>query len=85
MSDLIIRAWKDPKFRAELSANDKSDVPENPAGKTWNESDPDELDDVAGGAENPTTITNSGGHVCTATTECPWFTLCCGGGGSVES
>lgn len=74
MTDKTIRAWKDPKFRAELSADERRDLPDNPAGRPLEEADPDELDDVAGGSDLPT---DSGGNVCTLTTECPILSVCC--------
>ena len=44
----IIRAWKDPDFRAELSEEERAEMPENPAGAI--ELTDDELDMVAGGS-----------------------------------
>ena len=46
--DKIIRAWKDPEFRAELSEEEREEMPENPAGAI--ELTDDELDMVAGGS-----------------------------------
>jgi mersacidin/lichenicidin family type 2 lantibiotic len=59
----IIRAWKNPEYRANLA-----EAPESPAGAI-------ELEDVAlesivGGRLVPTVCTISGGWVCTLTTEC---------------
>ena len=68
----IIRAWKDPEYRASLEG-----APESPAGVV-------ELDDVAlkpvngfGASSTDTTgctvsgvTVNSCGYICTATTEC---------------
>jgi len=45
----IIRAWKDPEFRALLSPEQRSTLPENPSGKSINELDDSELDDAVGG------------------------------------
>ncbi|MEO1367237.1 MAG: plantaricin C family lantibiotic [Acidobacteriota bacterium] len=80
----VVRAWKDPVYRASLSLSDKEKLPDHPSGDSWSELDEDDLDSVAGGAnsaelEAPTvpTIVNSGGHVCTATTECPVLSFCC--------
>ena len=69
----IIQAWKNPKLRSNLP-----DAPESPAG-------PIELDEAAlegvTGAKEMACITgfkicDSGGRVCTLTTECicPWWT-----------
>ncbi len=75
MSDETIRAWKDPEYRASMSASGEG-APENPAGKPLDELDDDELDDAAGGSDLPPTV-GSGGNVCTLTTECPILSVCC--------
>ncbi len=74
MSEKDIRAWKDPKFRAELSADEGGQLPENPAGKPLDELSDDDAEGVAGGNAFPTT---SGGNYCTLTTECPILSVCC--------
>ncbi len=73
MTDKQIRAWKDPKFRAEMSADDKAGLPDNPAGQPIDEMNDEDLDSVAGGG----LPTQSGGNVCTLTTECPVLSVCC--------
>lgn len=45
----IIRAWKDPEFRALLSPEQRSTLPENPSGKSITELGDSELDDAVGG------------------------------------
>ena len=45
--DRIIRAWKDPEYRLNLSAEDQAQLPENPAGAI--ELTDDELDMAVGG------------------------------------
>jgi mersacidin/lichenicidin family type 2 lantibiotic len=45
--DRIIRAWKDPEYRLNLSAEDQALLPENPAGAI--ELTDDELDMAVGG------------------------------------
>ena len=45
--DKVIRAWKDPEFRHNLSEEEQAALPENPAGAI--ELTDDELDAVAGG------------------------------------
>lgn len=74
MSEKDIRAWKDPKFRAELNASESGSLPENPAGQPLDEMSDDDAEGVAGGVTFPVT---SGGNVCTATTECPILSICC--------
>ena len=45
----VIRAWKDPKYRATLTAEELASLPENPAGLV----ELSDLDlDMAGGAKN---------------------------------
>jgi mersacidin/lichenicidin family type 2 lantibiotic len=48
--ETIIRAWKDPEFRASLSAEERSALPECPAGQAFTELDEAELADAVGGA-----------------------------------
>lgn len=43
----VIRVWKDPEYRLNLSAEDQAQLPENPAGAI--ELSDDELEMVAGG------------------------------------
>jgi mersacidin/lichenicidin family type 2 lantibiotic len=46
-NDKIVRAWKDSKFRASLSAEERSLLPENPVGEL--DLSEAELEDIAGG------------------------------------
>ncbi|MFL5348429.1 MAG: mersacidin/lichenicidin family type 2 lantibiotic [Hyalangium sp.] len=50
--ETIIRAWKDPEFRASLTTEERSAVPECPAGPAFTELDESELEDAIGGAFN---------------------------------
>ncbi len=47
LRDTIIRAWKDPEYRLNLSAEEQALLPENPAGAI--ELTDDELDMAVGG------------------------------------
>ncbi|QRN93726.1 mersacidin/lichenicidin family type 2 lantibiotic [Archangium violaceum] len=47
--ELIIRAWKDPAFRASLSAEERATLPESPSGKAMTELDEGELLAIIGG------------------------------------
>ncbi|WP_257459124.1 mersacidin/lichenicidin family type 2 lantibiotic [Archangium lipolyticum] len=47
--ELIIRAWKDPVFRASLSAEERAAFPESPSGRAMTELDEAELGGIAGG------------------------------------
>jgi mersacidin/lichenicidin family type 2 lantibiotic len=48
-TDLIIRAWKDPEFRARLSAEQRASLPDSPSGKPMTELDEEELSEITGG------------------------------------
>lgn len=47
--ELIIRAWKDPTFRASLSPEQRAALPESPSGRSMTELDENELTEVSGG------------------------------------
>ncbi|WP_375768696.1 mersacidin/lichenicidin family type 2 lantibiotic [Archangium gephyra] len=47
--EMIIRAWKDPVYRASLSPEQRAAIPESPSGIPLNEVDESELDGVVGG------------------------------------
>lgn len=51
--DLIIRAWKDPEFRAQLTSAEREALPESPAGHSLAELDESHLADVVGGYIGP--------------------------------
>ena len=51
--DMIIRAWKDPAFRAGLSAEERAEVPECPAGSSLSELDEVSLAQAVGGNPDP--------------------------------
>jgi mersacidin/lichenicidin family type 2 lantibiotic len=47
--EMIIRAWKSPAYRASLSEEQRSVLPQSPSGKAMTELAENELDAVAGG------------------------------------
>jgi mersacidin/lichenicidin family type 2 lantibiotic len=47
--ETIIRAWKDPSFRAHLTLEQQEALPENPSGKPMSELGDEEMADVVGG------------------------------------
>ena len=49
-TDLIIRAWKDPEFRARLSSEQRASLPDSPSGKPMTELDDADLQEITGGA-----------------------------------
>jgi mersacidin/lichenicidin family type 2 lantibiotic len=47
--ELIIRAWKDPAFRASLSTEERATLPESPSGRSMTELEESELGEISGG------------------------------------
>jgi mersacidin/lichenicidin family type 2 lantibiotic len=47
--EVIVRAWKDPSFRASLSAEERSTLPESPSGRALTELDEGALAGISGG------------------------------------
>jgi mersacidin/lichenicidin family type 2 lantibiotic len=47
--ETIIRAWKDPEFRACLTSEQLHTLPENPSGRPMTELEDEDLTDVVGG------------------------------------
>ncbi|PTL76298.1 mersacidin/lichenicidin family type 2 lantibiotic [Vitiosangium sp. GDMCC 1.1324] len=47
--EMIIRAWKDPSFRASLSDEERATIPESPSGRALTELDEGELNAIVGG------------------------------------
>ena len=45
----IVRAWKDPAFRASLSAEERDSLPESPSGRALTELDESALLEITGG------------------------------------
>lgn len=45
----IVRAWKDPAFRASLSAEERASLPDSPSGRALTELDERELLGITGG------------------------------------
>jgi mersacidin/lichenicidin family type 2 lantibiotic len=45
----IVRAWKDPAYRASLSAKEREALPESPAGSPLAELQDEELRGIVGG------------------------------------
>lgn len=72
---MIIRAWKDASFRASLTPEQRASLPANPAGLSAVELNESALQDVVGGALAAEVPGNSGGWICTYSTECKPFCL----------
>ncbi|HEX8436541.1 mersacidin/lichenicidin family type 2 lantibiotic [Archangium sp.] len=51
--EMIIRAWKDPAFRASLTREERATLPESPSGRSMTELDESELLGIIGGRPLP--------------------------------
>ncbi len=69
----VIRAWKDPKFRASLSPEQRAALPAMPAGERVVEMDETQLTNVDGGAWSNGLIGTVSGD-CNGGTSC-WTVL----------
>ncbi len=47
--ETIVRAWKDPEFRASLTSEERASLPDCPAGPAFTELSESELEDAVGG------------------------------------
>jgi mersacidin/lichenicidin family type 2 lantibiotic len=47
--EMIIRAWKDPEYRARLSSEERAALPESPSGRALTELEESELLGAVGG------------------------------------
>jgi mersacidin/lichenicidin family type 2 lantibiotic len=47
--ETIVRAWKDPEFRASLTSEERASLPECPAGPAFTELNESDLEDAVGG------------------------------------
>ena len=47
--ETIVRAWKDPAFRARLSSEQRASLPDSPSGTPMTELDEAELQEITGG------------------------------------
>jgi mersacidin/lichenicidin family type 2 lantibiotic len=48
--ETIIRAWKDPEFRASLNTEERSALPDCPAGTAFTDLEESALEEAVGGA-----------------------------------
>ncbi len=80
-TELIVRAWKDPDFRAGLSNEQRAALPDCPAGKPLTELGEEDLGFAIGGAPQPTAPVG-----CNPNTEHFYCTrdFVCGGGATQE-
>jgi mersacidin/lichenicidin family type 2 lantibiotic len=79
-AETIVRAWKDPRFRASLTSEERAALPELPSGKPVTELEEGELSEALGGVcRRPPREGN--GHPftdfpCSAVDNCPSALLC---------
>jgi len=52
----IVQAWKDPSYRTQLSAEERTSLPESPSGKPLTDLEETDLEGVAGGVLIPYTL-----------------------------
>lgn len=69
----VIRAWKDPEYRASLTAEQIAGIPENPAGEALSDM---EAAIIKGGQVQPSEPGGSGGLICTVSGECMGGVCC---------
>lgn len=51
-TETVVRAWKDPEFRASLSAEQRALLPDSPAGRSFVEMDEGTRRDAVGGSSS---------------------------------
>ncbi len=69
--EMIVRAWKDPEYRARLSVEERAALPDCPSGSSLAELDEAELLGAVGGRCGPRYsqhLANSCGIACTVIT-----------------
>jgi mersacidin/lichenicidin family type 2 lantibiotic len=69
----VVRAWKDPEYRASLTREQLASLPASPAGSY--ELDAEVLKQVAGGVADVISIPSEG-WFCTISAECNGGTSC---------
>lgn len=73
-TETIVRAWKDPAFRASLAPEQRAALPDNPSGSPLTDLEESELGDVVGGRPFPVT---DPALCCFLTQFCPTFAIAC--------
>ena len=78
MNDAIA-AWKDAAFRASLTPEQVASMPAHPAGATWSALGQSEVKQILGAVSDGDSgaLAESGGYICTVTTEECVTTWCC--------
>lgn len=73
----VVSAWKDSSYRASLTPEELAALPPNPAGASWADADIDQVIQQVGADSDANAAPESGGYICTITTECPILTIIC--------
>ena len=73
---MIVRAWKNPEYRASLPHEQRAALPENPSGKPLTELDDADLGTVTGG-EGVRLRFTAPEVCCFYTQQCPTFAMAC--------
>ncbi|MFD2419926.1 mersacidin/lichenicidin family type 2 lantibiotic [Amycolatopsis pigmentata] len=72
-TDVMVRAWKEPRFREGLTGAQLATLPAHPSGEGFGELDAVGLKTTPEAAF----VAYSGGMICTLTLECPLVTMVC--------
>ena len=73
---MIVRAWKNPEYRASLPREQRATLPENPSGRPLTELEDADLDAVTGGESVRLPVT-APEVCCILTQQCPTFAMAC--------
>jgi mersacidin/lichenicidin family type 2 lantibiotic len=75
-SEMIVKAWKNPEYRASLLHEQRAALPENPSGRPLTELDDSDLDDVTGGESVRLELTERD-QCCLLSLACPTLARDC--------
>ncbi|WPB81257.1 mersacidin/lichenicidin family type 2 lantibiotic [Archangium violaceum] len=76
--EMIVRAWKDPAYRASLSDKERASLPESPSGRAMTELEDDELLGISGGRPPPNYSVDTFRCAATQIVGCPRTINSCG-------
>lgn len=76
--EMIVRAWKDPAYRASLSEEDRASLPESPSGRAMTELEDDELLGISGGKRRPDYSVDTLRCAAPTVLDCPRTICSCG-------
>lgn len=76
--EMIVRAWKDPAYRASLSEEERASLPESPSGRAMTELEEDELTGISGGKRPPDYSVDTFRCAAPTVLDCPRTICSCG-------